>query len=112
VALGEEHVPEAEHPGLGLEVLDDGGVAGPSRVAFAGEGLNDGVGASSVSGSLRGSIVCGHSRDTFFLDKLGDNVEGVLGPLAQSVEHLSKVSWSWCGKDVIVSQWPGLELSW
>ena len=45
VALGEEHVPEAEGAGAGLEVLEDGGVGFPAGVALADLGLEDGVGA-------------------------------------------------------------------
>jgi hypothetical protein len=48
VALGEKHVPEAEGPRLGLEVLDDGRVAFPSRIALTRLGLDDGVCSARV----------------------------------------------------------------
>ena len=45
VALGEEHVPESQRLGLGLEVLKNLGVAFPSLVANANQGLEDSIGS-------------------------------------------------------------------
>lgn len=48
MALGEEHVPEAQAAGLGLELFDYGGVGLPSRGGGIELGLEEGVGGDAV----------------------------------------------------------------
>lgn len=53
-ALGQEHVPETELLGLGLEILNDRRVGLPSRIAFANLGLENGVGTVDEIGQPDG----------------------------------------------------------
>lgn len=46
MALGEEHVPEAELSGLGLEILNDGRVALPTSITLASLSLYNRIGAN------------------------------------------------------------------
>jgi hypothetical protein len=48
VVLRQEHVPQTELLGLLLQTLQDGRGGGPSLIAFAELGLEDGVGRDTV----------------------------------------------------------------
>jgi hypothetical protein len=99
VALGQEHVPEPQRLGLLLEVLKNGRVGVPSRVTDADLGLEDGIGAGKMSDQrtcMRVSTwreteeagLCSGLRDAVFLDKLGNDVQRLLCPLAHAVTDL------------------------
>jgi hypothetical protein len=102
VAFGEEHVPEAELPGLDLELLDDGRVVLPSGVTFANLGLQDGIGSGRVIasayasgymavGTQRGLQWYCNIRDTFFLYKLGDDINCLLRGIANAIRYLQNL---------------------
>jgi len=56
MALGEEHVPESQGFGLGLEVLKNLGVALPSLVADTDQGLEDSIGSGKRQTVLESSM--------------------------------------------------------
>lgn len=48
MVLRQEHVPETKLLGLLLQALQDGGGGGPSLLAFAELGCEDGIGGNAV----------------------------------------------------------------
>lgn len=80
VVLGQEHVPQAEGAGLGLEVLQNDGVGLPSLLALTELGLECGFGGDTVFldelfdldvkypvSEVMGFQRCGHTRSRVFL---------------------------------------------
>lgn len=98
MAFGQEHVPQAESPGLLLELIDEARVVIPSRVARAQLGLDDGISAGSCQPPGTGDVArswTGGLRDAFFLYELGHEVQRLLCPLAHSVFALGGEQKSW-----------------